>query len=151
MPSGKITRNVLVDPTKNAFGKAVKPRWNSIVVKDVGISDELETLNRLLILKPVTLSEIFRVSMDSQPSRTPAALVTEAGMKRDVMSFRSAKVPASIATTGFPSIEEGIWTSRSDPTYLRIVRESSMFWYSKREVASIQLAFKVRLSCDSWM
>ena len=126
MPSGKITRYVLVAPTKNAFGKAVKPCKNSIVVKDVGISDQLDTLNRLFIVKPVTLSEIFRVSRDAQPSRAPATLVTEAGMERDVMFFLSAKAPASIATTGFPSIEEGISTSRSDPTYLRIVREPSM-------------------------
>ena len=43
MPFGKITRNVLLDPVKNASGKAVKPCRNSIEVKDVGIFDELET------------------------------------------------------------------------------------------------------------
>ena len=112
IPFGKITRYALVAPVKNAFGKVVKPCKNSIVVSDVGMPDQFDTLNRLFIVKPVTLPEIFRVSREEQPSRAPAALVTEAGTERDVMFFLSAKAPASIATTGFPSIEEGIWTSR---------------------------------------
>ena len=70
------------------------------------------TLKRFLRLNPLTEEEILMVVIALHPSNAPVALVILAGIETEVMSSFPSNIFEANSITGFPSIEEGISTSR---------------------------------------